>query len=156
MRPPATPFRLAGGWRPVQNIGGIANVTFLSPRELNATPLAFDTGLGNALIDWAAVQASAGQYRYDIDGQIAAAGTVNEPLFQTWLAHPYFLQPPPKTTGRELFRTELAKHWQSQAFAAGCTDADFAATLTELTAAAITDAYKRYAPGPLAEVVINR
>lgn len=155
MRPPPNLHGVAGGWRAVQNIGGIANVTFLPPRELNAPPLAFDTGPGNALIDWAVAHASVGRYRYDVDGQIAATGTVNEPLLQTWRAHPYMLQHPPKTTGRELFGIVLTQQWQAQAYAVGCTNADFIATLTELTAATIVDAYQRFAPGPLAEVVVS-
>jgi anhydro-N-acetylmuramic acid kinase len=144
-----------GGWRAVQNIGGIGNVTFLPPRGSSAAPLAFDTGPGNVLIDWAATLISGGALRYDVDGQLAAAGKVSTELLHRWLDHPYFRQPPPKSTGRELFTRSLLEDWQREAQSVGCSDADFVATLTELTAASIADAYARFAPGPVVQTVVG-
>jgi len=69
-----------GGWRAVQNIGGIANVTFLPPRHLDLKPVALDSGPGNALIDWAASRATEGKWQYDVDGQLAAQGQIHEAL----------------------------------------------------------------------------
>ncbi|RME53748.1 MAG: anhydro-N-acetylmuramic acid kinase, partial [Caldilineae bacterium] len=144
-----------GGWRAVQNIGGIANVTFLPPRSLDADPVAFDTGPGNALIDDAVTRLTTGVQTYDRDGAWAAQGVPNQALLDRWLAHPYFHRSPPKTTGRELFGGALADRWREEAQAAGLSDADWVATLTELTAASIADAYARFAPGPVAEVVVG-
>ena len=155
LRPPATLNGFTGGWRALQNIGGIGNVTFVPPVDIDAEPLAFDTGPGNALIDWAAGQASQGRLQYDVDGQLAAAGQVAPELLTKWLAHPYFTQSVPKTTGRELFGAPLAQSWYAEAKAQGLSDSDFVATLTELTAASIADAYARFAPAPLAQVVIG-
>lgn len=151
LRPPAD----AGGWRAVQNIGGIGNVTLLPPHGVDAQPLAFDTGPGNVLIDWAAHLVSGGRLRCDVDGQLAAAGTVASALLEGWLDHAYFRQLPPKSTGRELFTRSLVEDWWAEARAHGCTDADFVATLTELTAASIADAYVRFAPGPVVETVVG-
>jgi anhydro-N-acetylmuramic acid kinase len=151
LRPPAD----LGGWRAVQNIGGIGNVTFLPPQGSSALPLAFDTGPGNVLIDWAAALISGGDLRYDVDGQLAAAGKPSAALLDRWLDHPYFRQPPPKSTGRELFTRSLLEEWRGQAQSAGCTDADFVATLTELTAASIADAYVRFAPGSVVQTVVG-
>lgn len=144
-----------GGWRAVQNIGGIGNVTFLPPRGSSAAPLAFDTGPGNVLIDWAAALISAGELRYDVDGQLASAGTPSADLLRRWLDHPYFRQSPPKSTGRELFTRSLLEDWRGQTHSIGCSDADFVATLTELTAASIADAYVRFAPGPVVQTVVG-
>jgi len=155
LRPPPGLNGLAQGWRAVQNIGGIGNVTLLPPQTSEAAPLAFDTGPGNVFIDWAAHMATAGALRFDVDGQLAAAGTVAPALLAEWLQLPYFHQPPPKTTGRELFQPQLAERWWQAAQAAGLQATDFVATVTALTATTIADAYARYSPGPLAQVVLG-
>ena len=144
-----------GGWRATQNIGGIGNVTFLPPAGTPGLPLAFDTGPGNVLIDWAAAFASAGTLAYDHDGSLAAQGCVDEVLLARWLEDPYLCQPPPKTTGRERYTASFAQALHAEARSAGLDDADFAATVTALTAASIVDAYARFAPGPLAQVVVS-
>ena len=155
LRPPAQLNGVAGGWRAVQNIGGIGNVTFLPPQNSAAPPVAFDTGPGNVFIDWAAQLATAGQLTFDVDGALAAAGTVKADLLAQWLTLPYFEQAPPKTTGRELFQTELAQSWWHEAARGGCRPVDFVATMTALTATSIADAYVRFAPGPIAQVVLG-
>lgn len=155
LRPGEQLNRMTGGWRAVQNIGGIGNVTFLPPHGQSSAPLAFDTGPGNALIDWAAQQATNGQLAYDQDGQLAQQGEVSQQLLTQWLALPYFQQLPPKTTGRELFSAQLVAQWWSEAKAAGLTPTDFVATMTELTVASIALAYERFAPGPIAQVVVG-
>jgi anhydro-N-acetylmuramic acid kinase len=94
--------------------GGIGNVTFVPPRAASGcTPLAFDTGPGNVLIDLAVASARAasastatasGEHCFDKDGAIAASGTVCQPLLSIMMEHPYLQLPPPKTTGREVRR----------------------------------------------------
>ena len=68
--------------RVVQNIGGIANATYIPPRARLGNPdlIAFDTGPGNGMIDALASRISGGRLRMDRDGRIAASGDVNEPL----------------------------------------------------------------------------
>lgn len=155
LRPPSNLNGTMGGWRAVQNIGGIGNVTFLPPTELDHPPVALDTGPGNALIDWAVTTMTTGRLTYDKDGAIAASGRIHHGLMEEWLSLPYFELPLPKTTGRELFSTALAQQWRQQATHFGLNDADFVATLTELTAASIADAYVRYAPGSIAQLVVG-
>lgn len=79
----------------VLNIGGVANVTLFTE---TADPLAFDTGPGNGMIDLL-VQAR-GLGRYDADGALAAAGTVDADILAAYLAHPYFAAAPPKSLDR--------------------------------------------------------
>lgn len=142
------------GCRAVQNIGGIGNVTFLPPEGSSAPTLAFDTGPGNVLIDWAATMATDGAKRFDKDGELAERGRCADDLVERWLSHPYFQQHPPKSTGRELFSQALAEQYRQEASAAGLSMPDFVATLTELTAASIADSYRRFAPLPVSEIVV--
>lgn len=79
--------------RVILNIGGIANVTFL-PRGDDPI-IAFDTGPGNCVID--TLCQTLGQ-AFDIDGQLAARGRVDESIVRSALSHPYFAQRPPKST----------------------------------------------------------
>lgn len=155
LRPEENLQGIPGGWRAVQNIGGIGNVTFLPPQGSTSAPLAFDTGPGNALIDWATQQATAGQLRYDHDGSLARQGQLSQTLLHRWLTLPYFAQDPPKSTGRELFSSALATQWWGEAMSSGLRATDFIATITEVTAVSIAEAYARFAPGPVAEVVIG-
>ncbi len=149
-------LRHADHWRAVQNIGGMGNVTFLPPLgDAQSAPLAFDTGPGNVLIDEAVRLLSDGAQRYDEDGRMAARGQVDERGLAELLAYPYFARTPPKTTGRELFGAEMAAAWMREGLARGLRDVDIVATLTALTAASIADAYRRFAPAPVREVIIG-
>ncbi len=141
--------------RAVQNIGGIANVTYLPPGDDPGGVIAFDTGPGNMLIDAAAARASGGALTFDRDGELARCGRVDEALLAEWLAHPYFRQPPPKTTGRELFGAPFFERAWAAAQARGLSETDVVATLTALTARSIADAYRRFLPGPVAEVIVG-
>ncbi|MGQ9888218.1 MAG: anhydro-N-acetylmuramic acid kinase [Aggregatilineales bacterium] len=143
-------------WRAAQNIGGIGNVTFLPPlSDSHSAPLAFDTGPGNALLDSAISLLTDGAQTYDRDGALAAAGQVNAPWLDQLLTNPYYAMQPPKSTGRELFSAAMAAELVAEGRARGLTPADVLATLTALTAATIADAYARFAPAPIAEVVVS-
>jgi anhydro-N-acetylmuramic acid kinase len=141
--------------RAAQNIGGIANVTYLPPgRHASAGSFAFDTGPGNMLIDYAAKRATDGEWSYDHEGQLAAVGRVDHELLAAWMKHPYFVGQPPKTTGRELFGSQFGAQLWAEAKSRGLADADVVATITALTAASIADAYRRFLP-PLASVIVS-
>lgn len=137
--------------RAVQNIGGIANVTYLA----GDMTMAFDTGPGNMLMDDAAARATAGAWTYDRDGTLAAQGRVDEALLAELMAEPYLKQPPPKTTGRELFGAQFGGRVWARAEAAGLTPCDIVATLTAFTARSIAQAYRDFFPRPADEVIVS-
>ncbi len=87
------------------NIGGIANVTVVTPQFQDV--LAFDTGPGNMIIDGAVSLLTRGEETMDTDGKAAAQGTVIAEFLEYLLSHPYFEQQPPKSTGREEFGVEV-------------------------------------------------
>jgi anhydro-N-acetylmuramic acid kinase len=128
--------------RIVQNIGGIANLTYLPPGSGPEAVLAFDTGPGNALIDAAAFAMSQGHDTCDRDGRRAAAAAVNEPLLAALLEHPYLAVPPPKSTGRELFSPALVETMRTRRG----RDDSLIATLTRFTVESIALAYERWLP----------
>jgi anhydro-N-acetylmuramic acid kinase len=95
-----------------------------------------DTGPGNVLMDlWIARHLGK---PYDEDGAWAATGRVDEALLATLLDEAYFRQPPPKSTGRDLFHAR----WLDEKLAShpGLAPADVQATLTRLTAVSIARA----------------
>src|SRR6185312_3947633 len=147
-------------WRALQNIGGIGNVTVLPPRGAGAAPLdgvrAFDTGPGVTVID-AVTRTLMPELAFDPDGRHAAAGTAIAAVVDELLAHSYFASPPPKSTGRELFDGAYIDR-----LIARCRDAnaaatpdDIIATATALTARSVADAYARFVPEPITEVLVS-
>lgn len=143
-------------WRAVQNIGGMGNVTFLPPRTISdQAPIAFDTGPGNALIDIAVTQLTEGRQTYDHDGRLAKAGRINEAWLSELLNHSYYQRGYPKTTGREEFGTQQAIELVHEAQRRGLDASEIVATLTALTATSIADAYQRFAPATIDEVILG-
>jgi anhydro-N-acetylmuramic acid kinase len=85
------------------NIGGVANVTVIPADAKPLDIVGFDTGPGNMVTDALVRHFTRERACYDAGGRVAALGKVNEPLLADALCHPFFLQPPPKTAGREQF-----------------------------------------------------
>ncbi|GAO00248.1 anhydro-N-acetylmuramic acid kinase [Komagataeibacter oboediens] len=109
----------------VLNIGGVANITLI---DADRTIHACDTGPGNALLDdWALRHTGTA---CDVDGKLAAMGTVNHALLEQMLADPYFARPAPKSLDRQTFATALER-------VSVCTPADGAATLAAFTVEAV-------------------
>lgn len=143
-------------WRAIQNIGGIANVTFLPPlSDTTSQPLAFDTGPGNCLIDAAVSYITGGVQTYDAQGILAQLGKVDDKWVKGRLFHPYFNRKPPKTTGRELFSKQMAINLTDMGRRQKLGDRDIIASLTALTAQSIGAAYKKFAPAPVGEVIVG-
>ncbi|MET8084155.1 anhydro-N-acetylmuramic acid kinase [Micromonospora sp. NPDC005237] len=121
------------------NLGGIANITVVAR---DADPLAFDTGPANALLDVAVRHFSGGVEEYDRDGRGAAAGQINPVLLRRLLDEPYYRQPGPKSTGKELFH--LPYLLAALADAPTPEPNDVLATLTRLTAVTVADACREH------------
>jgi len=130
--------------RAVQNIGGIANVTFLPGGCEQDDTIAFDTGPGNMVIDSVVQLVNGGRKFCDTGGKIAARGKVDKRLLNELLRHPFFKRCPPKSTGREEFGADFAERIYRRAKKKGLADADVVATVTALTAKSIAQAYQRF------------
>lgn len=118
----------------VLNLGGVANVTYLTERET----IAFDTGPASALLD-DFVRRRRG-IPFDADGRVAAAGQTDGKVLARLMDNPFFDKPPPKSLDRNDF------HARAGAVDA-LGDADGAATLAAFTVAA-TCACLRHLPVP--------
>ncbi len=134
-------FASAGSSVAVMNIGGISNISVLPPSGSRAPVIGFDCGPGNALMD-AWCQQHTGK-PFDEGGAWAASGQLIPALLDSLLGEPYFLQPPPKSTGRDLFSMQwlagkLAPHSSAR-------PEDIQNTLTEFTARACIASTNAYA-----------
>lgn len=118
--------------RAVLNLGGIANLTLISPGD---PLLGFDCGPANCLMDlW--VQRHKGAM-FDEGGSWAAGGEVLGTLLGQLLAEPYFSLPIPKSTGLELFNTG----WLERKLdGINARARDVQRTLAELTVQSASDA----------------
>ncbi len=125
------------------NLGGIAN---LSELPAGGEPRGHDLGPCNLLLD-PLYQRATGEAGFDRDGRLAATGACIDPVVTAHLGHPFLRQPPPKSTGRELFGTAFANTFADDCAAAGGTGGDTLATACSFIAAMVADHLRR-APTP--------
>lgn len=158
---PLTPFLDAAcfasdeAFRAIQNVGGIGNCTLLPPSPERDDVIAFDTGPGNMVVDAVVELETGGERTYDVDGQLAAAGSVDDGLVSAFLDDSYFTKHPPKTTGRERFGHEYAQRFVATADERGLTTEDVVASATALTARSIADAYETFSPRYPDEIYVS-
>jgi len=159
--------------RCVQNIGGIANVTYLpalrkvsqawtfytpgavTHKKIQAreSVLAFDTGPGNMVMDAVVSLGTNGRMRYDRGGKLAARGVLDQKLFRALQGHAYFERRPPKSTGREEFGMAFAR--KLLAGAGGRVKLEtLVHTLARLTAWSIGEGYRKFLPRMPEEVIV--
>ena len=123
--------------RAILNIGGIANLTGLGT---DGSVTGFDCGPGNALMDlWSALHQGA---PFDDSGNWASGGRVIPTLLAELQREPYFTQPPPKSTGRDLFNEAWLRARLDSTYDAQSVQS----TLLELTARSVCDALERFLP----------
>ena len=110
------------------NLGGIANMTDIP------SGLGFDIGPANTLMDYWIMKHLC--QPFDEDGAWGASGKMIPSLLTKLLSEPFFHQPPPKSTGRDLFSCE----WLERHLTGNEKPEDVQATLLELTAQIISQA----------------
>ena len=143
-------------WRALQNIGGIGNVSVVPPGGDLRGVRAFDTGPGCGVID-KIVRTLRPDLPYDVDGTLASNGTAVKAVVDRLLEHEYFLMPPPKSTGPELFSPAYTANLiaSCRVESPGCSDEDIIATAVSLTARSIAGSYERFIAEPVSEVFLS-
>ncbi|WP_178025264.1 anhydro-N-acetylmuramic acid kinase [uncultured Paenibacillus sp.] len=128
----------------LQNIGGIGNLTVL-PGGCRADQVyAFDTGPGNVLIDGVVARLTQGKETMDAGGSMAGRGRVDGKLLELLMQEPYYRQPIPKSTGRELFSASYVDRVLEYHDRNRLSAEDLVATVTRLTAWTIGEGYRRF------------
>ena len=130
--------------RAIQNIGGIANVTFLPAGCSINEIIAFDNGPGNMIIDCFVEIITDGRLKYDKDGELASKGKLNQGLLERLCSHPYLSIPPPKSTGREDFGIQFSDNLYEELKRDNVDVFDTINTVTAFTAKTISDSYRKY------------
>lgn len=125
----------------LHNLGGISNLTLI--QQKGKVEKAFDTGPANILIDLLVQKLSKGQKGFDKDGQWASQGIPKQEVVSKILkSYKFFSQKPPKSFGREEFGedflSEILDHIKKD------RPEDQVATVTELTARSIAEAYTQF------------
>ncbi len=123
----------------VLNIGGVANVTWVSFKDNADEPhiTAFDTGPGNAMLDdWAEVHTG---IPCDTDGMMSARGTMHDDILMGLMASPYFDEAPPKTLDRDDYSIQAVR---------GLSADDGAATITAFIVESVVAAQEHFAHPP--------
>lgn len=117
------------------NLGGVGNLTWVDPSlpkpDAEGACLAFDTGPANAPINDLMMERCG--LPYDKDGALAAKGKVVDGALELFLEEPYFRRMPPKSLDRDDFGLMLD-------LVRELDDADAAATMTAMSAAAVMQA----------------
>lgn len=131
------------------NLGGVGNITWIDPTkdkpEDAGALLAFDTGPANAPIN-DLMQDRLGA-EMDEGGKLAAQGQVANSALELFLMDPYFGRIPPKSLDRNAFpeMMDLVRE---------LPDADAAATLTAMSAAAVMQGVE-HCPSPPARILVT-
>ena len=123
----------------VLNLGGIANVTYLTGEEIRG----FDTGPANCLMDaWTRKHLLKA---FDHSGEWARTGEVDQGLLERCLADPYFSLSAPKSTGTDYFNLQ----WLEKKLVESLPPENIQATLLELTAVSVANTVGQWKHTPL-------
>jgi len=146
--------------RVIQNIGGIANLTYLPAGGAVEDVTAFDTGPGNLLIDSMTRTATKGRVQFDRGGRRAAKGRVHPKVLHHLMQHPFLSAAPPKSCGREQFGETYADDLRQRFASLRLYANDWIATATHFSAACMILGYawlcdsRRTEYPPMDEVIL--
>lgn len=141
---PWTDFVLFGHsrkYRIIQNIGGIANLTYLPARGRLEDVRAFDTGPGGMVIDGLVRRFTRGREQFDRGGARARRGRPHPAVINHLIQHPFLYQMFPKSCGREQFGDVWLTQLQKRFAQLRLVNDDWIATATFFTAFSIHMAY---------------
>ena len=138
------------------NIGGIGNITILPANCKPEEVLAFDTGVGNMVIDALVFHYSHNSLRYDEGGAWAQRGTVDA-SFLAWMEYSdsYLPLSLPKSTGRELYGKVYVQRLLKQADSRQLNCSDVLATATYFIARSVKRGVQRFYHGTLDYLVVG-
>lgn len=141
-----TPAEHSG--RLIVNIGGIANVTHVADALEHVRGC--DVGPGMMIADHLSRTISNGDLDCDRDGVLSRGGRVIEGVLDHVFAHPFFLKPAPRSTGREDFGREYAERLIERF--GELDERDLLTSVLAVTARAIVRAVGEFGQGPTGEV----
>lgn len=127
----------------MQNIGGIGNLTYI-PKNCDLKDIvAFDTGPGNAMIDFFVNKYF--NLPYDDKGKIAFSGNTIKTVLDDMLNNDTFIRKtPPKSTGRELYSERFMEEISLKYNFDKYKKEDVINTITEFTIQTIVYNYQKF------------
>lgn len=134
------------------NIGGIANITYLPRKCSKNDVVAFDTGPGNSLIDFAMKLLF--HKPYDKGGKIASKGLCNAELINELKKIDFIYRKPPKSTGKELFSESLVKKIIEKAKKKNLKKEDIITTFSYFTSWSIAENIKLFS-NPNSKIIVS-
>jgi anhydro-N-acetylmuramic acid kinase len=137
-------YREARVGRAALNIGGIANITVIPAAAKIEDVFAFDIGPGNMVIDALMRHFTHGRKAFDRNAEMAKRGKLLPRLLEALLRDKYFLEPPPKTAGREQYGEKYVRGVLAHRDARRSRTEDVVRTATILTALSVVDAVHRF------------
>lgn len=123
------------------NIGGITNCQVVNADRRRM--MAFDTGPGNVMMDYAAQKMF--NKTHDSNGDIAASGKVVEEMLEELMGHDFFSRKPPRSAWRLDFGADYAAQMMKKYRT--CADEDIMATLSCFTANSIVHSIEAHVDG---------
>jgi anhydro-N-acetylmuramic acid kinase len=130
--------------RAALNIGGIANVTVIPAGAKLEDVYAFDTGPGNMVIDALVRHYTHGRKTYDRNAEMAERGTFLPRLSDELMRDDYFVQPPPKSAGREQYGEAYVRRVLAHRDSRRAKPEDVILTVTGVTAHSILYAFSLF------------